>query len=156
MSEDARVEAARMKIVSDHGFLTKEAIKQFKQDCEDALAAFKNERDYIAQAGRLKTTVAAMDWASLEIERLRAAHLSPDTAAAVETERYLVWSNEHRAWWRPNAQGYTMFLDAAGRYTRDEAIKHSMARGNPTEPPPEIPVRESDVLAAAIREGEKT
>lgn len=77
-----------------------------------------------------------------------------DTAAAVEAERYLVWSNVHRAWWRPNAAGYTSYIEAAGRYTRDEAIKHSTGRDQSTdEPLPEIPVRERDVLATIRKAG---
>ena len=35
--------------------------------------------------------------------------------------RFLVWSNEHRMWWRGNHRGYTQFIDEAGRYSRDEA-----------------------------------
>lgn len=34
---------------------------------------------------------------------------------------YLVWSNEHRSWWRPHSCGYTGVISAAGRYTYDEA-----------------------------------
>ena len=36
-----------------------------------ALEALKNERDYLAQGPTSRTTVAAMDWAIREIERLR-------------------------------------------------------------------------------------
>lgn len=52
---------------------------------------------------------------------------------------YLVWSNEHRAWWGPNNAGYYGSIASAGRYTRDEALK--ICRGgrqfndNPTEVP---------------------
>lgn len=60
---------------------------------------------------------------------------------------YLVWSNEHRAWWRPRAQGYTVHLEAAGRFSREEAIKHSRGgdqyRGQPL---PELPIREADLM----------
>lgn len=35
---------------------------------------------------------------------------------------YLIWSNEHRAWWRANRCGYATGLDQAGRYTRQEAL----------------------------------
>jgi len=38
-------------------------------------------------------------------------------------KQYLVWSNEHRAWWRPNSNGYTGSIDQAGRYTRHEAVR---------------------------------
>lgn len=63
---------------------------------------------------------------------------------------YLVWSHEHSAWWRPARAGYTTFLEAAGRYTREEALVICRtARGGwrPGQPPPEIPVRLEDALA---------
>lgn len=72
-------------------------------------------------------------------------------------EQYLVWSNENCAWWRPSGQGYTRYVEAAGRYSREEAI--SIARGahdgwGKGEPPPEIAVRERDVLdTTAIQHG---
>jgi len=31
---------------------------------------------------------------------------------------WLVWSNEHGAWWRPGARGYTRLIADAGRYPR--------------------------------------
>lgn len=43
-------------------------------DDKHAFEAFKNERDYITQNGRLKSTIAAMDWAVREIARLRAVN----------------------------------------------------------------------------------
>ena len=57
-----------MKIVTDHGFP-----KASDGTDGNALEAFKNERDYIAQNGHFKTTAAAMDWAVREIEKQRAA-----------------------------------------------------------------------------------
>ncbi len=57
-----------MKIVSDHGW-PKASLGQ--EGDANAFDAFKNERDYIAQGKNMKTTVAAMDWAAREIERLR-------------------------------------------------------------------------------------
>lgn len=64
----------------------------------------------------------------------------------MDTE-YLIWSNEHRAWWRPRAQGYTIDLKRAGRYTREDATRHCRGRDqNPGKPFPEIPVREDDIL----------
>ena len=61
---------------------------------------------------------------------------------------YLIWSNVHRGWWRPNAQGYTIDLAHAGHYTRDQAIKRSSVRDQiPGEPLPELPVRLDDILS---------
>lgn len=59
---------------------------------------------------------------------------------------YLIWSNEHRAWWRPDARGYTLDIERAGRYSRDEAIKHSRTRDQyKGQPLPELPIREADL-----------
>ena len=65
--------------------------------------------------------------------------------------RYLVWSNEHRMWWRPNSCGYTTDIAQAGRYTRAEAIKHSSGRDQePGKPLPELPINEDDLLDMLI------
>lgn len=34
---------------------------------------------------------------------------------------WLVWSNEHGAWWKPYGWGYTRELSEAGRYTKERA-----------------------------------
>lgn len=34
---------------------------------------------------------------------------------------YLIWSEEHGAWWRANKWGYTRNIMAAGRYQEKEA-----------------------------------
>lgn len=39
------------------------------------------------------------------------------------SEKYVIWSHEHRRWWRPNRQGYTSNLSEAGRYTKEEATE---------------------------------
>ncbi len=66
-------------------------------------------------------------------------------------DNYLIWSNEHRAWWRPNARGYTLQLEKAGRYSRDEALKHCRVRDQvPGEPLPELPIRESDLCETLV------
>ncbi len=35
--------------------------------------------------------------------------------------KWLVWSNEHKAWWRKARCGYTTISTHAGRYTFEEA-----------------------------------
>jgi hypothetical protein len=34
---------------------------------------------------------------------------------------YLIWSNEHLAWWKPAELGYTTLTHNAGRYSKEEA-----------------------------------
>lgn len=66
---------------------------------------------------------------------------------------YLIWSNEHRAWWRPKSQGYTVRTQAAGRYTREEAIAicASTRDGWRSETAPsEIPVALDDVIECVV------
>lgn len=70
---------------------------------------------------------------------------------------YLIWSNEHRAWWRPDRAGYTIHTEAAGRYSRVEAIAIcAEARGGwqPGQVPPEMPVCEDDMLAVVAAKAE--
>lgn len=34
---------------------------------------------------------------------------------------YLIWSNQHGAWWAPDRRGYTPWIEAAGRYAEADA-----------------------------------
>jgi hypothetical protein len=36
--------------------------------------------------------------------------------------KFLIWSNEHKAWWGPNWNGYTPFRYQAGVYHQATAI----------------------------------
>jgi hypothetical protein len=36
---------------------------------------------------------------------------------------FLLWSNKHGMWWKPNEMGYTPNLDEAGRYSEDAAVE---------------------------------
>jgi hypothetical protein len=38
-----------------------------------------------------------------------------------EAANWIVWSNEHRQFWRPERCGYTSRIEQAGRYTKTEA-----------------------------------
>jgi len=51
------------------------------------------------------------------------------------SKRWVVWSEEHGAWWRPGHWGYTRSLRQAGRYDRAEAMDIA-ARGNIACDPP--------------------
>lgn len=69
---------------------------------------------------------------------------------------YLIWSNEHNAWWRPNSQGYTHSIAAAGRYSLKEAISVSNQANydwnDMRELPNELPIAEE---AALLLNGQK-
>ena len=36
-------------------------------------------------------------------------------------DKWLIWSVEHRCWWKPNSFGYTANREDAGRYSLEEA-----------------------------------
>lgn len=35
--------------------------------------------------------------------------------------KYLIWSNEHRGWWKQNRHGYTTRTDKAGQFSFEDA-----------------------------------
>lgn len=68
---------------------------------------------------------------------------------ATMADAYLIWSNEHRAWWRPNSAGYTIQVADAGRYSLGEALsicRTARDGWRHGEVPPEVPIREEDAL----------
>lgn len=65
-------------------------------------------------------------------------------------DRFLIWSEEHGAWWAPDRRGYTMSLKRAGTYTEDEARAISTsANGGGTFC--EVPVRFSLAMDEACK-----
>jgi hypothetical protein len=67
-------------------------------------------------------------------------------------EWFLIWSNEHRAWWMPGSRGYTTLADRAGRYTREQAL--SICNGanygwDEDTLPNELPILESVAVELA-------
>ena len=58
---------------------------------------------------------------------------------------WLIWSNEHHAYWAPERCGYTKSANAAGRYQFSEAIeicRDARIATNDDAPPPETMLRE--------------
>lgn len=67
-----------------------------------------------------------------------------------ENDLYLVWSNEHRAWWRSNLLGYSTGFAEAGRYSRQEALdicRQAILSAPHVGTIAEIPVRLADVVS---------
>ncbi|NOU05324.1 MAG: hypothetical protein HOO99_03995 [Hyphomicrobiaceae bacterium] len=63
---------------------------------------------------------------------------------------FLIWSNEHRAWWKPGRCGYTADIAQAGLYTAEAANAICEdATMNWHQAPNEIPVRVADLPDAA-------
>jgi hypothetical protein len=58
---------------------------------------------------------------------------------------WLIWSNEHRAWWKPDGYGYTTLTQRAGFYTKTDA-ERIVAQANivPRNPPNEVMVLAPD------------
>jgi hypothetical protein len=57
---------------------------------------------------------------------------------------FLIWSEEHNAWWRAGGHGYTMSIASAGRFSKSkaDAIVHN-ANGGRTFCEIAVPVPES-------------
>lgn len=73
-----------------------------------------------------------------------------ETSPAKTDPQYLVWPNEHSAWWGPDRCGYTRIIANAGRYDRAAALSIAGTRdggwhvrkGNPDE----IAIPEQDAI----------
>lgn len=63
----------------------------------------------------------------------------------LEEPRWLVWSNQHGAWWAPNSCGYRLNVAEAGRYTLTEAIAKTRLR-SVVGVPPELVVPSPELL----------
>lgn len=57
------------------------------------------------------------------IDPATVVHLEPAPSTVV----YLLWSQRHSAWWKPNAAGYTDQVDEAGRFSESDAVRYVVA-----------------------------
>jgi len=49
-----------------------------------------------------------------------------ETTNKTQEELYYIqngWVGDARLWWRPNSKGYTIRINEAGKYTKEEALK---------------------------------
>jgi hypothetical protein len=96
-------------------------------------------------------------WDNISDERTPMGCL-PETLAFIATppglEGYLVWSFEHRAWWRGMCSGYTRDVVEAGRYSLEQARDICITANQylPEDKPNEVLVPE-DELAEFLESG---
>lgn len=84
----------------------------------------------------MKRTSANLGYAAAEIRSWGAdstneqedCDLLADVADHLD-QKWVIWSNEHDAWWAPNNRGYTTLFERAGLYTYDQAV-HICAGAN--------------------------
>lgn len=75
-----------------------------------------------------------------------------------EKEKYLIWSNEHNAWWGQNGSGYTGSTDTAGRYSLEKAIEvcnganYDWNTDQAKKIPNELPILEKAALKLQYKE----
>jgi hypothetical protein len=71
---------------------------------------------------------------------------TPEALEQQRTDLYVVWSNEHNAWWMVGGFGYVNRLSGAARYTRAEAVQICInAMPGARKVLHEIPVRLADI-----------
>ncbi len=81
-------------------------------------------------------------------------------------DKFLIWSNEHKAWWRAGGWGYTTALRMAGHFTQQQAIeicRNALPTATNIGRMSEIPVRLEDIemvltnqiVPKAVWEGEE-
>lgn len=73
------------------------------------------------------------------------------------SDEWIIWSNEHSAFWKANRHGYTRLIADAGRYSKEEAeaiCRDANPRawgGLPPEIAPEICMPAPEAMDAAIK-----
>lgn len=118
-----------------------------------------NDTRYQAEFGEaldeIKTAMAplasiAADWSGcpLSPEAIAAARAPVPTA---EGPYWLVWSNEHSAWWRAGCAGYCSVIEGAGRYTLKDALDCCDTRSKRPDRRPDEIVQPSPELVAALK-----
>jgi hypothetical protein len=65
-------------------------------------------------------------------------------SAEAKMSEWLIWSNEHSAWWGPESCGYPRDIASAGKYTLGQAISICTSRAwMRGQVPPETMIHES-------------
>lgn len=57
----------------------------------------------------------------LALEHIKACGIDADAALPFHERTVYIWSEEHRAYWRPDSAGYTTEIESAGLYPFEKA-----------------------------------
>lgn len=108
----------------------------------EATKALREENERLGQRVRNLEGIKKIDESNL-------ARAESANKALVEALRqgWLIWSNEHAAWWNPERLGYTQRIEKAGRYSLEEAETCAEMR-SPAAIPPEVVVPSPELRAA--------
>jgi len=115
---------------------------------------------------KLALVKSSLDWLEQWIEKLARPDCEArlvDFLAAMDTFReehnvqatYLIWSNEHRAWWGPGRIGYVPSVLLAGWYSRRDALDictKAMPGSDGTLNEIPVPIADIVVMRDAYRE----
>lgn len=81
---------------------------------------FARELEKRIALGPATAAIVARGWDTrYSVPKLERESRAEDVPSA---EEWLIWSNEHNAWWRAGGHGYTPDRDEAGRFSHDEAL----------------------------------
>lgn len=106
-------------------------IRQARAAAQVAQERLRSLEDrYQAVMEVVKAAAVGGHWgAKALVERILADYSPEDADDLLTAPMWLVWSNEHAAWWSPQSAGYCWDINAAGRYTIEDALEICKARG---------------------------
>jgi hypothetical protein len=93
-------------------------------------------------------------WRETDGRRELIGHDMGEGLMTEDTQKYLVWSNEHQAWWAPNKRGYISVISKAGRYHRtaaEQICRHANAFIDKDAEPHEVMVLAPECLEPPVR-----
>lgn len=83
----------------------------------------EDEYKRLAQPQAFESTQGDVAAAILVVAKVIQQAAEPEIINQEEPKKWLIWSMEHEAWWRPAHAGYTERIDEAGRYSYQDALE---------------------------------
>lgn len=140
--------------------MVKDAVTMRLEDAQLAVARVANEMEVArhVDGARVVVTIHPEDWSELEsalVEWRAATQAFLAGGVSSPHEEFFILSMERTGakndsggpvcvWWRPGAAGYTALIGEAGRFSREEALRHS-------DPPHHLAIPCSTVSVPASR-----